>query len=645
MSGRPGTPSSRRCGGWAERAAIPAVLVGVMAYWTALAWQHFAYFDDDLILFGKASQWGLGLQFLSYNLYEHFSPIDHLFYWLELSISPLNDVVGMVIAGLVLAGMLLSLNWVLLEVGASRPRRVVAVGIVGTCLPILTVTTYWAQAIYIPVGCAFSLLVVAAHLHGLNCKRWRWHVVAACLSIGGVFISERTLFTPLFVVVLDAALLGRSRTLREIPLDLWKRRYTYLPLFVVSAAGVTFIAKYYYYAYPQGGIMPSLRLIAVTFSRWFVPTMLGFWRPEGVSNVCAVVIACAALAAAGWLIGVDRRNFGPLLLFGLVFCTLYGFLGIERLGIFPQDVEAEDVQYMVWILPLTAVAGALVVLPSRWRVPGDRRRWWLGVGVVLAGGGVLANGMVSLNVSGVLSQRRSANQYFTTLQSEATRLTAPAVGVLPLSVSSSVAAPFIWPYQRLEIVLPLMFPGIHVGALDPGASPFVIDASGDLRSALLAVDARLAESGVWPQQVMSAGGTVSGTSGELCFTAASPAAYLRVAATAPVQGMTLMVELTYSSSVSGSVVFTTLAPGSSRINVDVSPLEAGVHTAVFALDGDQLTSLQMGAFRLASPLCIQSLTIVHPVVVGPDGTCRTVDGTGDVGGTTACPSEDPRPGR
>ena len=626
----------------ARRAAIPATLIGVMAYWTALAWQHFAYFDDDLILFGKASEWGLGLQFLSYNLYEHFSPIDHVFYWLELSISPLNELVGMIIAGLVLIGMLLSLNWALREAAVSTLRRVAVVGVIGTCLPILTVTTYWGQAIYIPVGCAFSLLVVAAHLRGLNRHLLRWHVVAVCLSIGGVLISERTFFTPVFLIALDAALLGRASTWRAVPMGLWKQRYTYLPLFVVSAAGVAFIAKYYYYPYPQGGLIASLRLIVIAYSRWFVPTMFGFWRIGGISNALAVVVAAMSAALAGALIAAHRRNVWPLLLFGLVFCTLYGFLGVERLGILPQDAEAADVQYMVWVLPLAALAVALLVPPRWWDAWRSRWRRPLAVGIALAGVAILADGLVSLSVSGVMAQRQSANQYFTTLRSEAPRLTSSAVSVMPLSASSSVAAPFIWPYQRLEIILPLMFPGIHVGALDPGASPFVIDASGDLQPALLATDAGLVDSGVSEQQFASTGGTVSTRQGELCFTADSPQGYLRVGTAAAVQGGTLMVELSYSSSSSTSILFTTVAPSSARGNVNLSQLEAGSHTAVFALDGDELTNLQVGGFRVGTPLCIQSLSIVHPVVLGSDGRCRTVDESGDVGGVTACPSDEPR---
>ena len=104
----------------------------------------------------------------------------------------------------------------------------------------------------------------------------------------------------------------------------------------------------------------------------------------------------------------------------------------------------------------------------------------------------------------------------------------------------------------------------------------------------------------------------------------------------------MMVDLSYSSSSSTSILFTTVAPSSARGNVNLSQLEAGSHTAVFALDGDELTNLQVGGFRVGTPLCIQSLSIVHPVVLGSDGRCRTGDESGDVGGVTACPSDEPR---
>jgi hypothetical protein len=617
---------------------VPATLIAVMACWFGVAWQHFAYFNDDLILFGLAGRWGLTLHFLKYNLYEHFAAADHLLYWIELKISPLNDFVGMIIAGAILLVMLVSLDWALIEVGASPLRRAATLAIIGTCIPVLTVTTWWGQAVDLPVGCACVLLIVATHLRAVRLKSVRWHAVAACLSLGGVFVSERTLFTPGFLVVLDAALIAQSTPWRAIPRRLWDLRYSYLPLFVISIAGVVLIARFYYVPYPSGGIAPTLRLIVAAFARWFVPTMFGFWRMYGVSTPVAAVVAAASAVIAGVMVALSRRNVWPLVLFGVVFCTFYGFLGIERLGIFSEIDEGADVQYMVWVLPLAAVAAALIVVPRPRLKLRRRGRRWLAVGVMLATVGIFADGLASLAAVGLLAQRQAANEYFTTLRSKAPQLSSSAVSVMPLSASSTVAAAFIWPFGRLENLLPLIVPGIHVGALDASASPVVIDAAGDPQPAVLATDASLLGPGIDEYPITSQGGTLSASPGNVCFNADSSQGFVRLGAPSPIQGSTLMVELTYSSPADTSIQFTTVTSNSYRINADLSPLEIGSHTAVFALDGGQLTSLDVGDLQAGMPLCIQSLTIVHPLVLGSDGTCRTVDETGDLGATTACPS-------
>jgi hypothetical protein len=610
-----------------------------MVFWVAFAWSRFAYFDDDLILFGLARKLGLSWQYLGYNLYEEFAPIDHLFYSLEMWISPYNDVVGMAIAGVVLLGMLLTLNWALREVGASSFRRAIAVGVVGTCMPVLTITTYWGQSIYIPTACAFMLAVIAAHLRAVRLHSLKWHAITFGLSIGGLLISERTLFTPLFLIVIDAAVAARTGTWRRALASVWDERYSYVSLLLVSVGGALFIAKFYYEPYPSGGIGPSLRLIAVTYTRWFIPALVGFWRIGGVSKPVAVAVGVASLAVAGVAIAADRRNGWAVLVFLSAFCTLYGFLGVGRLGIYPEHVEAADVQYMVWVLPVTAVAMGLAVLPGQWAGGWARWKGWVGLGMVVVIVGSCADGVVSLNIGGVLTQRATAAEYFTNLRAEIPKLSAGRLSVMPLDASYTVGAPFIAPYNRLEIVLPLLVPGIRLGALDPGSSPVVIDSSGRVRPAILATDAELVDAS-GAAGMSATGGTLSTSDGDVCFTADRPEATLSFTLATPGAGSTLMAEMTYTSPRVTSIRFTTVTSDSYTINVDLSPILEGSHTAIFSLDGASVATLQMSGFQVGLGLCMRFLAVVHPVVVAGNGACLAVDQYGDIGGGTPCPSRD-----
>jgi hypothetical protein len=614
-----------------------------MTCWVVFASSRFAYFDDDLILFALARRLGLTWQYLGYSVYEEFTPIDHLFYSLELWISPFNGLVGLVIGGVVLLTMLLTLNWALREVGASPFRRALAVGLVGTCMPVLTVTTYWGQAIYIPTACAFVLAIVAAHLRAVRLHSLKWHAIAFGFSVGGALISERTLFTPLFLIVIDAAVIGRTGTWQRALRSVWDQRFSYASLLAISAAGALFVAKFYYEPFPSGGIGASLRLIAVTYARWFVPALVGFWRIDGVSKLVAVAVGVASLAVAGVCIVANRRNCWALLVFAGVFCTLYGFLGVGRLGLYPEHVEAADVQYVVWVLPLSAVAMGLVVLPGQWTAWWGRWRRWVALGLVLGIVASCADGVVSLSVGGVLAQREAAAHYFANLRMEVPELSTGKLSVVPLDASITVSAPFIAPYNRLITLMPLVARGIRLGSLDAGASPVIIDSSGLVQPALLVTDADLvgsrANAAIW-----TTGGTLSRSAGDLCFTADSSQAAIRLTATAPAVGATLMAELTYTSARATTIQFTTLTDDSYTINGDVAPILQGSHAALFSLDGVSAISLQMSGFQVGLGLCIHSLAVVHPVVVDGNGGCLVVDQYGDLGSGTPCPSPDPSAG-
>jgi len=323
--------------------------------------------------------------------------------------------------------------------------------------------------------------------------------------------------------------------------------------------------------------------------------------------------------------------------FGAAFGVLYGFLGVGRLGIQSQDALAGDVQYMVWVLPLAAIAGSLLVVPRVALVGPGSGRVLLCVGVVAATAGILGDGVASLSREGVLAQRSAANAYFANLRSEIPELSSRSVGVMPLSAGGVVAQPFIYPYGRLDVLLPLLVPGIHVGELDAGEAPVVIDASGQLQPAAVAVDATLVGPGTDSANVVAVGETVTLSAEGSCYSDASTEGYLNVRSPVSVQGTTLMVEMSYEAAGATTVRFTTITATSSRINSELSSLEEGSHTAVFALDGGRLTTLQISGLARRDEVCLRSLLIVHPVVVSPNGTCLIVDEYGDLGEAVNCP--------
>jgi hypothetical protein len=256
---------------------------------------------------------------------------------------------------------------------------------------------------------------------------------------------------------------------------------------------------------------------------------------------------------------------------------------------------------------------------------------------------VLFNGNQLTTQHSAFLIRAEAFNWFTHLHDEIQQWSAPSTAVVPLNSPYDIAAKFVYPYARLEVLLPVIHPGVRVGLLDPGSTAVVIDTTGRLRPAGFAVEASLAGESLAAATTFNA--TMQTTGAATCVTGQGAGAYLRMRMPKELIASPMLVEVAYTSQVDTSIRFTgfTQAPGSTEQNVQInpilSPLYRGSHTAVFALEAADITHLQISGLTNGLPLCITSLQVVLPVTREPDGTCRVVDTYGDVGGVTACPPQ------
>jgi hypothetical protein len=604
-----------------------------MIFWLTQAWQHVAYLNDDLILFNVAHQ-GLSRHLLLYNLFEHFSPIDHLFYWLELHIVPFDPRVGTAIAAAIMVVMLGSLNWLLRELQVDWLRRAAAILLLGTSFVTLVVTTWWGQAVYIPVALSLTLLIMAAHVRGQRLSSWRWHAAACGFAVLGVLISERTLFTPGYVVLLDFAVAMRAGSLPDALRTLWRQRWNLVPLFAIALAGAVFIRLFYYMAFPFPHLSDVARLIGVAYAKWFLPSLAGFYSQAGVSTGIAASLVIASLALAVWLVAVDRANLWPIAFFAIAFAVNYAFLGIGRLGILTVNAEAGDIQYVAWILPLFVIAVALLRLPGRLRPPPHSS--WLPVvlGAVISVA-LLANIARVAHASDAFRVRAEGYQYWTNLRDGIPRWGSSSAAVLPLGMPIDVAAPFVDPYGRMDVVLPEIQRSIRVGLHDPGTSLVAIDDTGRVREAALRPEVAL--SGQALTAVLTpTGGSMRASDGATCFTPAGAGSYVTVQLPHVVSGTPLMIQLSYVIGRATSIHFTSVSGSRVTLNPVPSLLYPGTHTGVFYLEGKEAAQLQISTVEAGLDVCMTALQVTTPVIPEADGLCRTIDRYAGIGAPTPC---------
>jgi hypothetical protein len=633
-----------------ERVGIIVAFSATLVFWFTQAWQHVAYLNDDLILFHVARQ-GLSPHLLFYNLFEHFSPIDHLFYWLELHLIPLDPRVGTAIVGVILLLMLSCLNWLLRELQVAWPLRVAGVALVGTSFVTLVVTTWWGQAVYIPVALSAMLLVMAAHVRGTRLGSRRWHIAACGFSLLGLLISERTLFTPGYLVLLDLGLAMRAQPgFRTAVRSVWSNWRALAPLFAISVAGAAFIRAFYYTAFPLPHLSDVVHLIGVAYAKWFLPSLGGFYSQAGVPNGVAIALVVASAVACVWLLAGDRRNLAPIALFATAFVVDYGFLGIGRLGLFSVQAEASDIQYVAWILPLFVVAVVLIRLPVGLRrtVPGGRYLATILSTVVASA--VLANVAYVAHSSDAFRVRSDGYQYWMNLRDGMARWSSSSVAVLPLGMPPDLAAPFVDPYGRMEVLLPEIDKGVRVGLHDGASTPIFIDAGGMVHAARLRTAVALSADQL-ATAATAVGGTLQVTGTDACLLPRSGSAYLQLPLPRELTGAPLLIELSYVANRATSIRFTSVAGGTASINPLTSPLYQGAHTGLYYLEGTDVAQLQITSAGLGSGFCLRSLSVVSPVALEANDVCRTVDRYGQIGGITSCiasavTSEEPgQPGR
>jgi len=640
-----GETTALRADSNAARSTHPAVFLsalGAVAVWGLLAWPNFKFAHDDFILFTYARLHGPGRHLLYLNVFGHFAPLNHLLYWVDLVIAPLNVAVGFAIGALFVLTMLLAFTWLLHEVGIPWRRQAVSVAFLGLSITVMAVGTWWGTVVHVPLSLAALFMILAAHVRACRQRSLWWHIASIVFLLFGLLLQERAGFAVGIAVVLDLFVVWRSMSLLSAFKRLWAVKWAFIAMTALVVPWYYYVLKNYYGSEPAAPLGDVVRFFPISFGRYFLPAVLGFYTGStGMPPWLIAGLLVLTLAGAVVLVATRRENLKLLLFFIAVYSVYYGLVAVGRLGIYSIDIEASDLQYAAYVLPFLVVAIASATFP---RLPACR---WRPVVAPLAAVAVIAGVGVTDAIAaapgGLLRSSQIAHRWEVGLTASRPEWTAPSVGIVPLRVPVDVAAPFVDPYGREETFLRLIAPDLAVGVLPDAGHWAVIDDRAAVRSAdlrpevlLTAADIRRLAS---PFGGMKPLGPVPSPRLAVisapCFLAAQPGAGLTLALPRELRGVPLMVEVRGSVSRATTVRFGSTAPGILTVNAEVGAMPPGNHTVVYNLDGQTMRSISLGEWTPGTTICLQSLAIVRPVLVD-GGTCHFVDRYGQTGDSVAC---------
>lgn len=631
-SQQPATPAAK-----AAHRLHPGVLATAVicfSVWVVVSIGSFTFANDDIYVFTVARQGGLNGHLLALELFSHFAPFNRFLHWLALRISPLNVAVGFAIGAILVAGMLAAYLWLLRELRISWQRQAVAVAACALGVTLVAIGTWWGEVIHIPPSLAFIFLVLAAHVRALRLRSWRWHVGSVGLLGVGFLTQERTLYAPAFAVALDLFVLWRDEPLREAARRVWTRaKWPLLAMFLVSAGAGAFVIKRYFAPQPTPHLHDVLLLFPVSFFEYFVPSLFGFYRPSVPMPVwISVLVAVSVLAT---LMIASRRNVKPLAFFAVAYLLYYGLLAVGRLGTYPVEVEASDLQYAAYVVPFLVLA----LVAARWpSLPGGT--------VVRVARGVVLGGLAVCLVAGSVAftrltpgmqSRQAAATFLTTLRASQPQWAAQSV--LPLRVPQDVAATWMDPYGREQSFLQLLDKGYRAGVLRPGTRWVVIDDHAGVHPAALTSLVTLSAAEV---QTTAQPGPGIEPMGNACYRATSPGNALVVPLPRTVSwttGAPLMLAVSYDSP-SGTVLTFAASPSAGIWQYGALPqgLPGDAHAVATTLEGETAMSVALVNVMAGSSICLHSLSLGVPVVAAADGACREVGLYGAPGTQTACPA-------
>ena len=474
----------------ARRRWVPGELARVLAVaavptlvYVLVVLRNLTYAWDDFIQFGVTLRSGIGTGLLTYDLFEHFGPVNRLIHGLLVTHGGLDTRWALAVAVPIFFAYCASLTDLARVLGAGWGR-------VALCLAVATVTPATVSIaavldpyLHVMLPVTATAVAAAAYVRWVSTRRFVHALTGGLVVLLACAVQERGVFLVLFLVllrvlvidggVLPGLLMGRwVRT--------WLRDAAFLAVPILVAVATTVIVATRYAAdTPRGGLGETMGLVGRAWSERFVPMLTGsYGLVDGPGRVAGLVFAHAVVVGLFvWTIRRSAWNLRPWLLLLAWFAFMMTFLGLGRLGIGPAGAVLGNLQYYVYALPAVVVLIASVRLdPARGTAAGRARVRralpWLAGGTTA----VLACATVLSSLPAAQRHLEYASAYLGAAVPDVLRANeaGPAV-IAPTAVPQGLVPPVFFPYDSGVLFLRAIDPATVVD-LDPDAPLFLDDA-------------------------------------------------------------------------------------------------------------------------------------------------------------------------
>jgi len=618
-------------GHWGHLAQVLGVAAVPTLVYFAVVLRNLTYGWDDFIQFGVTLRSGVGVDLLTYDLFEHFGPVNRFAHGVLVTYGGLDTRWAIALAVPIFFVYCAAIIDLARLLGAGWGR-------VALCLAVATVTPATAsigamfdQYLHVIVPVAATAVSGAAYIRWVRTRRPRHAVTGALAVLLACGVQERGVFLVLFLVLLRVLVIeGGAAPGRWMGgwFRTWARDAPFLAVPLLVAVATTLVVALAYAAdTPRGGLDDTAVLIGRSWAEQFVPMLTGVYGVGGGTlHVALLVLANAVVVALlVWSVRSTAWNVRPWLLLLCWYGFMMAFLGLGRLGLgFPVSDVLPNLQYYVYALPAVVVliAGLRWDRPDRPTVGVQRPRRRL-VGEVI-GATVLAMLVVISSLPAAERFRSLAPAYLAASVDGVTRAHSDGGAVVaPTLVPDELVPSGFFPYNTGEFYLSEIDPATVVD-LDPG-SPVFLDQSGDLTAATAHLLGRV-RPGQPASTATTEGSTRAVEDGDLCLSADGDGRLsVPLPAEVDVPGGAAWVRLVTRGDGEGT------ASGGNRDAVAVGPEGpfTSPHGSVsFLLPTKRVFEVDLFGIR-ADRLCIDSVELWALSAVGPDG-CAWVGPFGEL---------------
>lgn len=581
-----------------------------------VATRWFAFFQDDYVFLGEGRgdilrdgvvhRQPLTFDYLRGSLFEHFSPLTRLGFWVVGRSDSPQTVARVVVLALV-AGLVVALG-VLSRTILGRTLEACLLTIVaGQGLVVVHLAGWTTASFNLMPALALCALSFAAGIRYLRDRQSPWYGVASLALFGfGLFDYELTMFLPVFIgcwfLLCVAPELGARAAVGRIV-----QTFAYWAAFAVLTASAALNFKL---NYMQSGLpTPTVgQFVATMWHSWWqglFPSVLGVSDVDHGAGVAAVV----AIAVWGWFATVGLIQLGPrvigaiaLGLLGWVLCTAALAWGRAAINTPWVGIDLFYAAVPLVVLVVAVAEGLRLPRPIRRRRAGGRRARVvsvLGAVALVSGALTQVHGRQATDPNGVASAARNFQLAF--LRDVAAHNSPPAVVSAP--VPEAVVLGSFFPYNYLSRSVGVLTDRVRWDVADGGPLYRV------------ATDGALVEVGLEPRsqgnltRLRTVEAERSGRG--LCYRLQTSKARLTVPMATPVSGPNLAVRIEGRiDRTSAAKPFLVRSDGE-RVGAtgSLTQWQKGAVRSVMLLTSDSLTAIGLTGFVPGTTICLESVVV------------------------------------